>query len=345
MGIEMNVKGGNLTRKDIAKEAGVSPSTVSRALSGSPLIPEKTVERIRKISFRLGYSPNILARRLAANRSYQIGFALEFQEQRMRKGPIQMSYYSSILDAMIMEAFPKNYSVSIQPYKTEGDGSVRHFKELISSRHADGLVFAGLTQNSRMPFSLMENKIPFVLIGTMPSDRKILSVNVRFEDAFSEMFSTLESKKYRRIFFVGGDLAYYHAISQKKAFLEELGNSRIGLAGELKGDYSRTSGYAAAVEILKMRRKGDCVFLANDRMAAGFYRCCYERNVKIPGEIGVMGSDDDSACHNLFPELCTIRQPRYEMGRIALKMLIGTINGELAKSVLLDQSFISRASI
>lgn len=338
-------KGGNLTRKDIASKAGVSPSTVSRALSGSPLIPEKTAERIRKISLRLGYRPNILARRLAANRSYQIGFAVEFQEQRMRKGPIQMSYYSSILDAMIMEAFPRNYSVSIQPYKTEGSDAVHHFNELVASRHADGLVFAGLTQDSRLPLALLKDNISFVLIGTMPRENKILSVNVKFENAFSEMFSALESKKYRRIFFVGGDLAYYHAISQRKAFFTELEKSKVRLAGELKGEYSRRSGYAAAMEIIEQKQNGDCVFLANDRMAAGFYRYCHERNVRIPEEIGVIGSDDDSACHNLFPELCTIHQPRYEMGKIALKILLASISGESAESVLLDQSFIERASI
>ncbi|HCE42459.1 MAG TPA: hypothetical protein DET40_02805 [Lentisphaeria bacterium] len=334
----------NLTRKDIAKAAGVSPSTVSRALSGSPLLPKKTIEHVTSIATKLGYKPNILARRLASNRSFQIAFAVELWTGT-RRGPIQMSYYSAILDAMVSEAFKRNFSVLVQPYTRDEESFVEHFSNLIQTRHADGLVFAGLNLKSRIPAELLKRHLPFVVIGSKSAKNKYVSVNADPYPAMVEMFNVLMQKKYRRIFFVEGDMNFHHAVTHREAFMKALKMSSLKLAGIISGDYSRRRGYSAAPEILVGKKKGDCVFFSNDRMATGFYRYCYENKVSMPDEIGVVGSDDDESALVLYPELSTIRQPRVEMGAAAVNLLMDMLEKKKTESVVIPNSFIARRSI
>ena len=333
----------NLTRKDIAKAAGVSPSTVSRALARSPLLPKSTIDRVAEIAERLGYRPNILASRLASNRSFQIGFAVELWTGA-RKGPIRMSYYSTILDSMVSAAFEREYNVMVLPYLKDGKSAVEHFSNLILTKHVDGIVFAGLTRKSIIPAELLKRNIPFVVIGSEAVKNRFVSVNTDPYPAMTEMFGALEKRNYRRIYLVEGDREYYHAVSLRASFMKALGKSSISLAGAFRGDYSRSSGYDSAEKILSGKKNGDCVFFSNDRMASGFYMYCYEHKIVIPDDIGVIGSDNDDSASALYPGLSTIEQPRVEMGAAAVNLLIDQLEKKKTEPAIIPNGFIERKS-
>ncbi len=333
----------NLTRKDIAKAAGVSPSTVSRALAGSPLLPKSTIERVTELAAKFGYRPNILASRLASNRSFQIGFAVELWPGT-RRGPIRMSYYSTILDSMVSAAFERDYNVMLLPYLKDGKSAVEHFSNLILSKHVDGIVFAGLTRESNIPAELLKRNIPFVVIGSEAVKNKFVSVNTDPHLSMTEMFKSLEGRNYRRIFFVEGDPEYYHAVSLRASFMKVLEKSSLSLAGVIKGDYSRSSGYDSAGKIFSMKKKRDCVFFSNDRMASGFYMYCHEHKIAIPDDIGVIGSDNDDSASALYPGLSTVEQPRVEMGAAAVNLLIDVFERKPVQPVVIPNSFIERKS-
>jgi len=339
-----------LTRKDIAKAAGVSPSTVSRALSGSKLIPEETVAMIREVAGRMGYRPNLLAKRLAVNRSFQIGFVLPLGLNR--KGPLQMSYYSTILDGMVGAAFPRGFSVGIHPYDSESEGAASSLADIVTRRDADGLVILGLTQGSPIPGALLKASIPFVLIGSC--HKKAHSVNCEQSPAIREMLRTVKELSYERLIYVKGAAQYYDAALQEGSLKEALKETPFKSFHEMDGDYSRTSGYKAAERLFSeggllrgKRLPKTCVFLACDRMAMGFYRFCQERGIRIPDEVGVVGSDRDDAAQGLHPELSTMRQPRLEMGRSAVDMLIDLCEGSdpEPKDMMIEERFLKRGSI
>ena len=155
----------------------------------------------------------------------------------------------------------------------------------------------------------------------------------------------MKEKKYKRIFFVGGDMNFQHAVDHRDAFMKALKKSSMKLAGVIEGDYSRRRGFNAAPEIIAEKKAGDCVFFSNDRMATGFYRYCYDNRIAIPDEIGVIGSDDDESALVLSPELSTIRQPRVEMGSAAVNLLIDQLEKKKPESVVIPNSFIARRSI
>jgi len=338
----------HLTRKDIAVAAGVSPSTVSRALAHSPLLPAATIDKVCRIAKELGYRPNQLARRLATNKSFQIGVVAPLGVAR--KGTFQVGYFAAILDAMVSSAYEKDYSVTIFPYSATSSGRTEKLVELVSSRHVDGLILLGLKQRSRIPSLLSKAGIPLVLIGSHSSVANVFSVNCDPGAAITSMLHELERRDYRKLIYVGGNLDYFDAGVQRRILLKKIESSKIELIKVVDGDYSRRSGYAAAELIMKLDTIAEgaekcCVFLANDRMASGFYRYCNEHGLRIPQQLGVVGSDDDDAARALYPDLTTIRQPRPEMGRTAIKLMTRMLDGEHPKSVILDKTFVLRASI
>ena len=339
-----------LTRTVIAKEAGVSPSTVSRALSGSKLIPEETVARIREIAVRLGYQPNLLAKRLAFNRSFHLGFVLPLDLSKGHKGPLRMSYYSTILDGMVSVAYKRSYRVCLHPYEGESAGSSLGLIEIVKRRDADGLVLLGLTQGSPIPGELIEAKIPFVLIGSRHDGA--FSINCDQAPAIRTMLSRITSLGYERLIHVKGASNYYDAIMQNKALAAAVKDGPFAKYDELEGDYSKTSGYEAAKSIFgakgaKALKRKTCVFLACDRMAMGFYRYCQEKGIRIPDDVGVFGSDGDELSKVLHPELSTMLQPRSQMGAAAAKMLMDSCDSSEAsqRELIMEEPFVEGASL
>jgi LacI family transcriptional regulator len=238
------------------------------------------------------------------------------------------------------------YGVTIYPYDRQDRSRARKLSELVETRNVDGLIFAGLSRKSRVPAVLRKRRIPFLVIGAHTDGAH--SVNCNPQPGIHEMLCTLEKKRYRRLFFAEGDQEFHDAVRQKEVLLSELEKSSLELGGIFAGDYSRRSGYEAADWVLPQRRQGDCVFLANDRMAVGFYRRCQDCLASIPGFIGVVGSEDDEVAAGLFPDLATIRQPRAAMGKAAVERLVSLISGIPPSDDFradFDETFVLRASI
>jgi len=333
-----------LTRKDIARVAGVSPSTVSRALSGrTDLLPESTISHVCDVARKLGYKPNVLARRLASNKSFQIAYAVPLSVDV--RGTFQVSYFSNILDSVVAEAFKKGYNVTIVPLEKDVRSNIEKLHELAATKAVDGLVIAGLKAGDGLPEALYNEDIPFVLVGSHSSDDRFPSVNCSPGTAIAKLLACAEGAD---LYFVHGDLRYDDAVAQLEAVKRAVKKLKFCSFKVIEGNYSRKSGYATALSIVPdAAGKNAVVFLANDRMAGGFYRYCWENNVKIPDDIRVAGSDDDDAAGVLFPALTTIRQGRSEMGAAAVSMLTDIISGRAPEncSVEIESQFIRRASL
>jgi LacI family transcriptional regulator len=336
-----------LTRKDIAAEAGVSPSTVSRALSGSPLLPDATIGRIRDIAGRMGYKPNALAGKLARNKSFQIGFAAPLG--LYGAGPIAVPYYSALLDAMVKTAYKRDYNVSIIPFEEDSEDTAGMIGSLIDSKHLDGVIFAGLKKDSRMPSLLTERRAPVVVVG-FPGGGGFPVVNCLPEPGVLEAADYIRETGHSKIYYIHGDMSYYDAGGHLAAFKKAMKTLSFTAWEIVEGNYSRTSGSAAAGKILSSsENKGGkiCVMTANDRMAAGVYRRCHRDGVSIPADLAVCGSDDDLLATILYPELSTIRQPRNDMGSAAAETIIDMIEKKSSgiKDTELPMRFIKRDSI
>lgn len=333
-----------LTRNDVALKAGVSPSTVSRALQGSDLLPDATIEHVRKIASEVGYHPNRLASQFARKKSDTIAFIVP--ELQGGRGPFQVAYFATLLDAAVKEAETLGYTIRILSLSYQKK-SVEKIKTLYASRCFDGFILCGLALQNQIGQSLIDLNIPLITIGFHQAKSNILEVNCRPLFAFNQMFVTLKEKKYQDLIFVKGDSQFHDANQQEADLLEVLKDSAIYLKKTILGDYSRKSGYEAAKQIFQQPLTNKtAVFLANDLMASGFYRYCYEHKISIPEQVGVIGSDDEIIARTLYPELSTIRQPRSAMGTEAVRILEKLLKEkEMEMSPSLNCEFILRESI
>ena len=241
----------------------------------------------------------------------------------------------------LLEAEKFGFMISIHsvPYN---NSSVVKIKQLFDSRSIDGVIVNGLSLKNSMLTHLVKSKVPFVTVGYHEKNFAYPMINCQPLNALQTMVKVLEQKKYQEIIYVSGNIQFYDGVLQKEDLLKALKGSSIKLCQEFAGDFSRKSGYLAAIEIFKNEiSKKTVVFLANDLMAAGFYRYAYEHQIAIPNKIGVIGSDDEVISRTLFPELATIRQPRLEMGAVSVRELLALIKRSGDKIVSDELSVVS----
>lgn len=293
---------------------------------------------------RMGYKPNLCAKRLASKRSWQIGFAMEFSGKRVRKGPIQLGYYSGILDGVISAAYPDSYSVVVQPYTEESEDEAKRLIDLYHRRELDGFIFASLHRKSKFLPILKRAEVPIVIIGVSYPDT--MSVCIDYSNAYREILELIKSRDKNRIVFISGDKTYDYAAKQEEALLYEIKKSECKLVKIFNGDYSWRCGYGLGAQISRIADGKTVAIFANDRMAAGFYRYCAENKIKIPDQIGVVGADKDPIATGLFPTLTTIVQPRLQMGREAVRILKKFIEEKRKENnVIIKQEIIFGESI
>jgi len=308
-----------ITRTDVARDAGVSESTVSRALSDSPRISQAIKERVRDTAVGLGYIPNRQASLLAKNRTYRIGLVVHNYKSFT---PFTRSYFPRLLDGTVQEAERRGFSVTIMP-DTEGD----HFKDLslpVRSREVDGLVFS-VTPMKDPRFEELKNlKVPFVLVNNLVEG--MYCVNCDAGPGMRDAFNHLLSLGHRKITYITGDTAYWDGAARLEIFRALAEEHHIPLH-VVRGDFSLTRGQEAAREIFNGSKPPTAVICASDRSAIGVMRFCRETGIRIPGDLSLVGFDNLDPEGDAVPGLTTVHQPVASMGGEATGMLIDLLDG------------------
>ena len=335
-----------LTRKDIARNAGVSPSTVSRALSGSPLLPERTISKIRALAKRMGLPSEFVSQTPRQEQELPDRLRRPFRRRAGRERSTCRTIPTSWTAWCTRLTSEATLSRSSLCLTTRRRSSAR-CAGLLDARTVDGLVIVGITSEIPLLGDLDAGGLPCVLVGAASPKALVPSVTYTPEKGINEMLAALEAKRYKRLFHVCGPERYHDAVTQKSSLIRAIPRSRLTMGGARGGNYSIKSGWEAAVEFMPRARPGDCFFLANDRMAAGFYHYCQEKGIGIPGDAGVVGCDDEDIALILSPELSTIRQPRREMGEAAADALVDLldIDAQGRPQICLPANFIQRGSI
>lgn len=309
-----------VTMSDIAKKAGVSKATVSMVINGrDSSISKETRTRILKIVKELNYIPNSVARSLNTNKSGTIGIILP---------DITNPFFSSISRAIEDEASLLGYNVIFCNTDSEIEKEEKYTKLLIS-KLVDGVIFTSGGEGSNSIKMLKDNNIPFVLV-----DRYIkiyedsYGVYCSNKDGIIKGIEYLYSKGKRRIAFVKGvddleisnqRLEGYTEITKKYNIYDK------NLIFE--GDFTIESGITATKMMVKQKSDIDAIFYSNDLMALGGMKVLLRNGYKVPEDISVMGFDNIDISSIIEPELTTIGQPIYDMGKKSCKLLIDVING------------------
>lgn len=326
-----------ITRAEIAKMAGVSESTVSRALNDSPQISEIVKDRVRDIADRLGYIPNRQAALLARNKTYRIGLVVRTYKSF---SPFSRAYFPRLLDGTLMAAEERGYSITIVLDKA--GNNYKDLSLLVRSKEVDGLLFSVTPLGDQRLLELNSKGIPFILINNY--QKGFYCANCSPERGMRDAFSHILGLGHQRIGYIHGDLDYWDGTSRLRIFKQLI--KEYGLKATVEpGNFSKTSGYNAAKNLLKRRNPPTVILCASDRCALGVMSYCQEQQIEIPKDISLIGFDNLGPARDTHPGLTTIHNPVTQLGAEATAMLIDRLeNREVRMDHYIDSGFIIRES-
>lgn len=317
---------------EVAQRAGVSVATVSRAFNGGPVAPA-TKARVLAVAAELGYRPHRLAQGLASGRSWAVGVVVPDAA-----GPLYGRFERGLSETLFPEGYTYLASESRRQLQREFD-----LVEEFLSRKVDALVLVGSGASLEALTERFGRLPPTVLVEREGPDRAAVHLGVDHEAAAYRATRHLLATGHRRIAHVFGPR---RAGRERRAgFLRALAEAGLRPFALVEGDFSEQSGYDAGRALLAKKARPDAVFLANDRMALGFYKAAWELGIAIPDQVSVVGFDDLRFAAYLTPPLTTMRQPAELLGRRAGAAVLALLAGQRPKSTVLPCELIARASV
>ncbi|MGC8544573.1 LacI family DNA-binding transcriptional regulator [Athalassotoga sp.] len=324
-----------VTVKDIAKAAGVSTNTVSRALNGKPDVNQETKQKVIEVAHKLGYVSNRSALSLKRQKSYIVGVVTEDNAN---------PFWAEVLKGV--EATAKNYGYHIiiantsRNYETEFEDI-----KMMLERRVDGLLISPVQEKYDDLFRLKKYDVPFVIMGRHVEG---LDVPMVYDDGVRGgriVTNYLIEKGCKNIAFVGAQ-SYNTASSERcKGYREALQKHQIDLREELikTGGIEIEGGYKSVMDLAANRTEFDGIFVYNDLMALGVIKALKELKMRIPEDVKVIGYDDISYSSFVCPSLTTMRMKKFEIGEIAFKMLFDS-NEQNKDEVVLHSDLVIRES-
>lgn len=327
-----------VTIKDIAREAGVSYSTVSRVLNNKEYVRLEKRAQVLQAAERLHYVANPQARSLAGGRSRVIGLLVP---------DLGNAYIGEVVRGIDDELAAIDYDLML--YTTHRQ-KTRESTFVFNLTHGmtDGLLLLLPLNPEAYLETLHEERFPYVVIDHQGFDAFSPTVIAKnYQAAFGAM-TYLIRLGHRRIGFVHGRPDLNSAIERLRGYRDALEAHGIPFESELvvEGEFLQGPSYLAANRLLDLPQRPTAIFASNDLSAFGVMDAARNRGLSIPGDISVLGFDDIPQAESVRPALTTVRQPLAEMGQIAVRMLLDYVEDPAreCKRVELETELIVRES-
>lgn len=321
-----------LTIQDIARLAGVSPSTVSRVLNKKPDVDAATRERVERVMAEQGFVPNLAATRLAGGRSQILGILVPSLSWPFLPGIIQGNIAPSLHWPILPEILrgvtelvnetPYElllYSISRQKDHREV------IQRILAAQLISGLLAIFPGQATTQLVHLHKQGLPVVLIDDQDIPTELPWVGTDNRSGAYLAVKHLLGLGHRRI----GHIRGLYACSEERyqGYCDALREAGIPLepALVLQGDFEISSGQACARTFFAMPERPTAIFAGNDQMAYGVLAVAQQQGIRVPEDVAVVGFDDIPLSGYIRPALTTVHQPFFEMGQRAAELLISLV--------------------
>lgn len=295
--------------QEVAKRAGVSISTVSRVVNGNVRVNPEIARRVEQAIADLHYQPSNAARTLQKNRSQIIGLLLS---------DIENPFFTTLIKGVEDVAQRNGYSV-ILCNSDENPARERRYVSVLCAERVAGAIVMPTSENPRIVKLFLENHIPVVTVDRRIAGRQvdaILSDNIL---GAYEAVSHLITNGYRRIALITGPATSTTGRERLEGYRQALRDADIPLNSSLErfGDFKEGSGYTLAHELLALQPAIDALFVANNPMMLGTLKAIYERQLRFPDDIALVGFDELPWVTLGSISLTTVTQSVYELGNTA----------------------------
>jgi LacI family transcriptional regulator len=331
----------NLTLEDIAKQAGVSRSTVSRVVNDDPNVSDNVRKRVHQVISTTGYHPHPAARSLASQRSWMIGLVLPRTVSSFFTDP----YFPRLTQGVAQACNQHNYTLGLFLVDTIEDEK-RIFPLISHKGLLDGILLQTAQIGDKLIDRLVKSDFPVVIAGRPFNASGISYIDVDNINATHEAVCHLIQLGYKRIGTITGFMSGTVGIDRKEGYLKAITEQGLDVDENLiaEGDFTEESGYMAMKQLLPY--KPDAIFAASDTMAIGAIRAVREAGLLVPTDIAFVGFDDLPIASLSDYKLTTVRQPIVQFGAKAVDTLIDLIENGLKPSrrIIMDTELVIRDS-
>jgi LacI family transcriptional regulator len=308
-----------ITIHDIAREAGVSPSTVSRVLNGTVPVAEAKRAAVLAVIEKRKYRPNVVARGLARGTTGAIGVLTQ---------AISSQFYGEILYGIEQGLRGSAYHAVFASANWQRDEELAAL-ELLAERRVDAMVvLGGLVPDDQLRRVAAE--IPLVAVGRTVAGLEPYCLRIDDELGAYRATRYLIELGHRRIVHITGAMFHQDARDRRAGYCRALDESGLPIDPELiiEGDYTERSGLLAAQALLSRGTLFTAIFAANDQAAYGARLALFRRGIRVPDDISLVGFDDLEGSAYTIPPLTTIHQPTTDMGLAAARAVLSLLEGQ-----------------
>ncbi|XHS76873.1 LacI family DNA-binding transcriptional regulator [Burkholderiaceae bacterium UC74_6] len=307
------------TIRDVAKAAGVSVATVSRALNGANNVLPGTRQRIEEAAQALRFSPSGAARSLITKSTQTLGALLP---------DLHGEYFSELIRGIDVAARAHGQHLLL----SSSHGDAREAAAALRAMHGrvDGLLVLSPHADPDFLDQNLPGGVPAVLMGTAAGRTPHPSFTVDNYGGARAVMQHFHAQGVRRVAFVAGPAGNFEAAERQRGYREALAELWPGTEPiEFPGDFTESGGAAAGHALLALTERPDAVFAANDMTAIGLHGALQEAGLQLPRDLALAGFDDIPISRYLTPALTTVRVPVVELGRLAVEALVALIGGDI----------------
>ncbi len=332
------------TSFDIAYRAGVSQSTVSRALRDSPLVNEETRKRVQAIAKELNYKVDIHASSLRTQQSKTL--ALLLFEDPTNDDSLINPFFMSMLGSITRACGVKGYDLLVSFQQMANDWHA----DFEDTRKADGIILLGYgdyTDYEEKLIQLTNQETHFVRWGADVEGLPVVSVGCdNFHGGYQLTEHVIKNKRTSFAFLGGVSSGAPEFLARYLGHCKAQTDQQLIVNKKCQFDAISTeeSGYQAAISLIDSGEKFDAVMGASDLIAIGAIRALQERNMKVPEDVAVFGFDDIPVASFTYPALTTAKQDTILAGELLVDKLLQLINGEPAETELMATTLVVRKS-
>ena len=306
------------TIKNIASELNIYASTVSRALNDHPDIHEETKRLVNSIAVELGYRPNIIARNLKSSKSNQIGVIVP---------EIRHDFFANALSGIEEVAYQRGYTVILAQSNEDKDREEINMNSMYLHRVAGILISISQTTVDSTHFKkLIDKGVKMVFFDRVCNDLNASTVHIDDLQISYDVVKYLINKGYERVIHFAGPQNLEICRNRKLGYEKALSDSGVPYSPVvIEGGMHESNGYAHIDKMIEMRFNNCAIFAVNDPVAVGAVKRLKELGIKIPEQVGIVGFSNNPITEMISPQLTTVEQPAFEMGRRAAEILITEI--------------------
>ena len=311
---------GSVSIRDVARRAGVSIATVSRAVNRIPTVDPVLAEKVWRAIEEVGYLPNTQARALVSGRSRMLGLIVS---------EITNPFFPELVQEFENLAVAQGYEVLIGSTNYEPDRTESLIRRMLQ-RNVDGVAVMTFGIEEELVQKLVEREFPLVFVDAGPDLPNIRVLKVNYGEGIRQAVQHLAALGHRNIAFITGPLRLRSAVARRDAFLKSMSELGLTVPADhiVEGDHTMEGGIAASEKLIALPELPTAMLCSNDMTAIGALHALYRTTHSVPQDVSVVGFDDIHLAQYMLPPLTTVQMSCMDLAAAAVEALRAGIESD-----------------